>query len=93
MDILLVWCIFQNFSNMCCWYTLELPHLIVHLQQNECFHHKTGFSHTSQLLFMFQCNEHIEINKFLCSLACNWMTIIDSQFYIIGSLSLDVSLE
>ena len=37
---------------------------------------------------MFQCNEHVEMNKFLCSLACTWMTIIDSQFYIIDSLSL-----
>ena len=42
---------------------------------------------------MFQCNEHVETNKFLCSLACTGMTIIDSQFYIIDSLSLDVSLE
>ena len=42
---------------------------------------------------MFQCNEHVEMNTFLCSLACTWMTIIDSQFYIIDSLSLDVSLE
>ena len=42
---------------------------------------------------MFQCNEHVEMNKFLCSLACTGMTIIDSQFYIIDSLSLDVSLE
>ena len=43
---------------------------------------------------MFQCNEHVEMNKFfLCSLACTWMTIKDSQFYIIDSLSLDVSLE
>ena len=57
------------------------------------FHHKTGFSQTSQLLFMFQCNEHVEMNKFLCSLACTWTTIIDSQFYIIDSLSLDVSFE
>ena len=55
---------------------------------NECFfHHKTGFSQTSQLLFMFQCNMHVEMNKFLCSLACAWMIIIDSQFYIIDSLS------
>ena len=46
---------------------------------NECFHHKTGFSQTSQLLFMFQCNEHVEMNKFLCSLACTWMTIIDKR--------------
>ena len=60
------------------------------------FHYKTGFSQTSQLLYMFQCNmcnEHVEMNKFLCSLACTWMTIKDSQFYIIDSLSLDVSLE
>ena len=60
---------------------------------NECFHHKTGFSQTSQLFFMFQCNEHVEMNKFLCSLAYIWMTIIDNHFYIIDSLSLDVSLE
>ena len=43
--------------------------------------------------FMFQCNEHVEINKSLCSLAGTWMTIIDSQSNIIDSLSLDVSLE
>ena len=41
---------------------------------------------------MFQCNEHVEMNKFLCSLACTWMTIIDGKFYIIDSLSLDVLL-
>ena len=57
------------------------------------FHHKTGFSQTSQLLFILQCNEQVEMNKFLCSLACTWMTIIDSQFDIIDSLSLDVSSE
>ena len=57
------------------------------------FNHQTGFSQTSQLLSMFQCNEHVEMNMFLCSLACTWITIIDSQFYIIDSLSLDVSLE
>ena len=33
--------------------------------------------------FMFQCNEHVEMNKFLCSLACTWMAIMESQFYII----------
>ena len=54
---------------------------------NDCFHHKTGFSQTSQLSFLFQCTEHVEMNKFLCSLACTWMTIIDSQLYIIDSLS------
>ena len=57
------------------------------------FHHKTGFSQHSQLLFMFQCNEHVEMNKFLCNLACTWMTMTDSKSYIIDSLSLDVSLE
>ena len=33
------------------------------------------------------------MNKFLCSLVRIWMTILDSQFYIIDSASLDVSLE
>ena len=28
------------------------------------FHHKIVFTQTSQLLFMFQCNEHVEM-KFL----------------------------
>ena len=56
------------------------------------FHHKTVFLQTSKLLLMFQCNAHVDMNKFLCSLACTWMTIIDSQFYIIDRLSLDVSL-
>ena len=58
-----------------------------------CLVHIGIASQNSQLLFMFQCNEHVESNKFLCSLACTWMTIIDSQFRIIDSLSLDVSLE
>ena len=39
------------------------------------------------------CNEHVEMNTFLYSLACTWMMIIiESQFYIIDILSLDVSL-
>ena len=42
-------------------------------------------------LFMFKCNEHVEMDKFLCSLAC--ISVIDSQVYIIDSLSLDVSME
>ena len=54
---------------------------------------KTGLSQNSQLLFMFQCNKHVEMTKFLCSLACTCMTIVDRKFYIIDSLSLDVSLE
>ena len=60
---------------------------------NERFHHKTDFQKLLNYFFMFLCNEHVEINKFLCSLACTWITIIDSQFYIIDSLTLDVSLE
>ena len=39
---------------------------------------------------MFQYNEHVEMNKFLCSFVCIWITILDSQFYISDSLSLDV---
>ena len=27
------------------------------------FHHETGFSLTSQLLFMFQCNERVEMEQ------------------------------
>ena len=60
---------------------------------NKCvFPPKNRVLTTSQLFFMFQCNEHEEMSKFLCSLACTWM-IIDGQFYIIDTLSLDVSLE
>ena len=33
------------------------------------------------------------MNKLSCSLACTWITITDSHFYIIDSLSFDVSLE
>ena len=62
---------------------------------NICLFNKLVFlpSQTSHLLFITQCNEHVEMNKFLCSLSCTWMTIIDNQFYIIDSLSLDVSFE
>ena len=42
---------------------------------------------------MFQCDEHVEINNILCSLAFTWMTIIQSHYHFIDSLSLDVSLE
>ena len=51
---------------------------------NQCFfHHKTGFSQISQLRFMFQCYENAEKHMFLCSLACTWMTITDSQFILL----------
>ena len=45
--------------------------------------HHTGFPQTSQLLFMFQCNGHVELNTFLCSLACTSMTITSSQFILL----------
>ena len=54
---------------------------------------KQVFHKLINYFLMFKCNEHAKMNKFLCSLACTWMTIIDSQFYIIDSLSLEVSLE
>ena len=85
---------FLNVSDISCRYTLELPKWAIPMCTNSIypfsklvFNHKTGFSHTSQLLFMFQCNGHVEMNKFLCSLACTWMTIIDSQFYVIDSIA------
>ena len=93
---------FLNFSTICCWYTLELPqwgNFNVHLQYvsnpiTECFFNiKQVFHKLLNYFLMFQCNEHVEMNKFLCSFACTWMTIIDSQIYIIDSLSLDISLE
>ena len=60
---------------------------------NEGFSHKKVFFTNFSTAFYAQCKEHVEMNKFLCSLACTWRTIIDSQFYIIDSLSLAVSLE
>ena len=52
------------------------------------------FSHKLLNYFlMFPCNEHVEINKFLHSLAYTWMTIIDIQVHIIDNLPLDVLLE
>ena len=60
---------------------------------NECFSPLTFFHKLLNYFFMFQCNEHVEMNKFLYTLACTWMTIIDSQFHVIDSLSFDVSLK
>ena len=54
---------------------------------------KHGFHKLLNYFFLFQCNGLAEISKFLCSFALPWMTIIDSQFQIIDSLSLDVSFE
>ena len=61
-------------------------------QFNKCVFFTINFFHKLLNYFlMFQYNEHVETNKFLRSLACTWMTIIDSQFDIIDSLCLDVS--
>ena len=46
---------------------------------------KMSVFHKLLNLFLFQCNEHVEMNKILCSLVCTWMTIIESQFYIFNS--------
>ena len=40
---------------------------------NERFSSLTFFHKLLNFFFMFQCNEQIEMNKFLCSLACTWM--------------------
>ena len=70
---------------------MHLQHMSI--QSMSVFHHKKVFLTNFLATFMFQCNEHVEINKFLCSLASTRSTIIDRQFYTIESLSLDVSLE
>ena len=57
------------------------------------FHHKLFFTILSTSFNVSFYNEHVEMNKFCVVLASTWMTIIDSQFYIIYSLSFDVSLE
>ena len=63
-------------------------------QSNKWVFSPLTFFHKFLISFlMFQCNEHVEMNTISCSLACTWITIIDSQFYIIDSLSLDVLLE
>ena len=54
---------------------------------------KQVFHKLLNYFFMFQCNEQVEMNKFLYGLENTWIAIIDSQLYIIDRLSLDVSLE
>ena len=65
MDMILDKCIFQisfiNFSNICCWYTLELPHggnFNVHLQPMSIqlmsvFHHIRFFTNFSTTFLCF----------------------------------------
>ena len=81
---------FLNFSNRCCWYIWAIPMCTYSICPfNRCvFFTIKQVSHKLLNLFMLQCNEHVEMNKLLCSLECTWMTIIDTQFYIIDSLSL-----
>ena len=57
---------------------MHLQHNVILI--NESFHYE--LFHKLLNFFLFQCNEHLEMNKFLCSLACTWMTIIDSLLYI-----------
>ena len=40
-----------------------------------------------QILNLIQINEHVEMNKFSCSLSCTWMTIKDCLFNAFDSLS------
>ena len=41
---------------------MHLQHMSI--QEMSVFHHTTGFSQISKPRFMFQCNEHVEMNKF-----------------------------
>ena len=75
---------FLNFSNIMLFEAIPMCTYII-CQFNKLVFFTIFFSQTSQQHFMFQSNEHVEINKFLCSLSCTWMTIINSQFYIIDS--------
>ena len=38
-------------------------------------------------LTFIQRNEHVEMNKFSCSLSCTWMTIINCLYHAYDSLS------
>ena len=64
---------------------MHLQHMSI--QTMSVFHQNFFFHKLLNYFLMLQCNKHVEMNKFLCSLACTWMTIIDSQFYITDSLS------
>ena len=86
MDMILVWCIFQNRNYNCSWYTLQMcTYNICPFNTCVSFTIKQFFANFS--ITFYACNEHVEMNEFLCSLACTWMTIIDSLFYIIDILS------
>ena len=60
----------------------------MHLQHvnsiNECFYPKTFFHKLLNYCFMFLCNEHVEMNTFLCSLACT----LGRQYKITNYISL-----
>ena len=55
---------------------MHLQHMSI--QKMNVFHHELFFT-IFRTILLVQCNEHVEMNTFLCSLACIWMTIIDSQ--------------
>ena len=67
------------FSNICCWQFQCVPTMHV-FSINEFFtisFFKTNF----QSLSFIQRNEHVEMNKFSCSLSFTWMTITECLFY------------
>ena len=50
-------------------------------------HHKCFFTNFSTTCLCF-----VEMNKFSCCLVYTWLTIIDYKYYVIDSLSCDVSV-
>ena len=43
-----------------------------------------AFSKSSSIIFyVFQCNEHVEMNTFSCNLTCIEVTIIDDQLILL----------
>ena len=94
MDMILGKCKFPNsfyliFRNICCRYSLELPHVYLqHMIFQLMSFFTISFSKTnSQPLSFIQRNEHVEMNNFSCSLSCTWVTIIDCLFDASGNLS------
>ena len=76
MDVILDKCIFQISSLISVTYVVGThwnclieekfqctPTSYVH-SMNECFSPYTGFHKFLNYFFMFQCNEHVEMNKF-----------------------------
>ena len=53
---------------------------------NEFFTISFVLTNSKPFLFI-QRNEHVEMDKFSCSLSCFWMTIVDCLFYASDSSS------